>query len=104
MLFFSKDPVAVSSVMTDYIVAERGAQDHQQLHAAHHIGLGVHDHWDNFSDKQYALIDYYHFELIHPTLARADIDKEIMHLKKGTASEQDVTDLVTQYYEMVEDN
>jgi len=52
ILFFSTDPVAISSVMTDYIMAERGWQDHEQLHAGAYIGLGVHDHWDSFATKQ----------------------------------------------------
>ena len=62
ILFFSKDPVAISSVMTDYIMAERGWQDHEQLHAADFIGLGVHDHWNNFENKAYTLIDYINIE------------------------------------------
>jgi uncharacterized protein (DUF362 family) len=68
ILFFSTDPVAVSSIMTDYIMEERGWQDHQQLHAAQHIGIGVHEHWDNFSNKHYASIDYSHFDLNNPTV------------------------------------
>jgi uncharacterized protein (DUF362 family) len=63
ILFFSVDPVAISSVMTDYIVAERGKQDHQQLHAAAKLGLGVHEHWDNFANKHYSAIDYQIIEL-----------------------------------------
>jgi uncharacterized protein (DUF362 family) len=58
MLFFSRDPVALDSVMMDYIVAERGPQEHEHLHAAMALGLGVHDHWDSFEHKHYHLIDY----------------------------------------------
>jgi hypothetical protein len=58
ILFFSTDPIAISSVMTDYIMAERGWQDHDMLHAGANLGLGVHEHWDNFENKQYAAIDY----------------------------------------------
>jgi hypothetical protein len=58
ILFFSADPVAISSVMTDYIVAERGNQDHEHLHAAASLGLGVHEHWDSFENKHYSAIDY----------------------------------------------
>ena len=62
MFFFSTDPVAISSVMTDYIMAERGWQDHEQLHAASHLGLGIHEHWDSVDTKQYSLIDYIHLD------------------------------------------
>ena len=63
VLFFSADPVAISSVMTDYIIAERqitrgDSQGHDQLHAAAGLGLGVHDHWDSFENKHYSAIDY----------------------------------------------
>jgi hypothetical protein len=63
ILFFSTDPVAISSVMTDYIVAERGNQDHEHLHAAASLGLGVHEHWDSFENKHYSAIDYQIFDL-----------------------------------------
>ncbi len=63
ILFFSVDPVAISSVMTDYIMEERGWQDHEMLHAGAHLGLGVHEHWDGFADKQYSAIDYVEINL-----------------------------------------
>jgi hypothetical protein len=63
ILFFGADPVAVESVMMEYIVAERGNQDHGYLHAAANLGLGVHDHWDNFENKHYSAIDYQEIEL-----------------------------------------
>jgi hypothetical protein len=63
IVFFSTDPVAISSVMTDYIMAERGWQDHEQLHAASSLGLGVHEHWDAFETKRYSLIDYINIDL-----------------------------------------
>ncbi|HSF82071.1 MAG TPA: DUF362 domain-containing protein [Anaerolineales bacterium] len=58
ILFFGADPVAAESVMADYIVAERGRQDHGYLHAAANLGLGVHDHWNSFENKHYNAIDY----------------------------------------------
>lgn len=33
------------------------------LHAAAHLGLGVHEHWDNFENKQYTAIDYVEIDL-----------------------------------------
>jgi len=59
ILFFSADPVAISSVMMNYIEAERGEnQYHYHLHAAASLGLGVHEHWDSFENKHYSVIDY----------------------------------------------
>jgi hypothetical protein len=68
ILFFSIDPVAITSVMTDYIVAERGNQDHEHLHAAASLGLGVHEHWDSFESKHYSVIDYQIIDLDTPQL------------------------------------
>lgn len=56
--FFSTDPISISSVMTDYLMAERGWQSHQQLHAGAYLGLGVHEHWDNFENKNYSSFNY----------------------------------------------
>jgi len=58
MYFFSTDPISISSVMTDYIMAERGWQSHQQLHAGAYLGLGVHEHWDNSENKNYSSFNY----------------------------------------------
>jgi hypothetical protein len=58
MYFFSTDPISISSVMTDYLMAERGWQSHQQLHAGAYLGLGVHEHWDNFENKNYSSFNY----------------------------------------------
>ena len=49
--------------MTDYIMEERGWQEHTMLHAAAHLGLGVHEHWDNFENKQYTAINYIEIDL-----------------------------------------
>ena len=58
MYFFSTDPISISSVMTDYIMAERGWQNHEQLHAGAYLGLGVHEHWDNIENKKYSSFNY----------------------------------------------
>jgi len=58
MYFFSTDPISISSVMTDYLMAERGWQNHEQLHAGAYLGLGVHEHWDNFENKNYSSFNY----------------------------------------------
>ena len=99
ILFFSNDPIAISSVMTDYIMAERGWQDHEQLHAGAYIGLGVHEHWDSFATKQYSLIDYIHIDFNNPSMNRLDIDRKIRDFKAGNATEQEVEDIVKEYME-----
>ena len=60
-LFFSVDPVALDSVMLDYVLAERDAHGlwshpHDHLHCAHSSGLGIHEHRDE--QGQYDQIDF----------------------------------------------
>ncbi|MFH1769733.1 MAG: PKD domain-containing protein [Parcubacteria group bacterium] len=62
-LFFSQDPVAVDSVMFDYLNRECTAigafrRVDDILQYAANAGLGVCDHWNNDTDRQYSLIDY----------------------------------------------
>ncbi len=97
ILFFSTDPVAISSVMTDYIMAERGWQDHQQLHAADNLNLGVHDHWDSFRTKRYSLIDYINIDA--DKVNRLDIDRKIRDFKEGNATEKEIRDMINTYME-----
>ena len=85
--------------MTDYLMAERGWQDHEQLHAAVGLGLGVHDHWDGFATKNYLLIDYVPIDLYDAAGNRTDIDRKIRDFKAGSASEPDVKDMILQYME-----
>jgi len=68
ILFFGIDPIAVDSVMCDFINEEQkmlgyGPVIHSSLHHGAAIGLGVHDHWDSFENKQYSLIDYHRIDL-----------------------------------------
>jgi hypothetical protein len=62
-LFFSVDPVAIDSVMVDFLDAEggipNGADDYLALAAA--SGLGVFERWD--ASQQYHLIDYQRLEV-----------------------------------------
>jgi uncharacterized protein (DUF362 family) len=65
-LFFSIDPVAVDSVMLDYILAERDAHGlwshpHEHLHCAHSSGLGIHEHRDG--GGQYHEVDFVDIEM-----------------------------------------
>ena len=63
ILFFGTDPIATDSVMCDYINEERVQNQwppatHASLQYGQELGLGTHDHWNNFTYKQYNLIDY----------------------------------------------
>lgn len=104
ILFFGTDFVATDSVMLDYIQEEQsrlghGTVIHSSLHHGASMGLGVHDHWDSFETKQYSLIDYINIDLDNPSLNRADIDQKIKEFKTGTATEQDVKDMINEYME-----
>ena len=55
--------------MTDYIMEERGWQDHEMLHAGAYLGLGVHEHWDNFTNKNYTSIEYITLDCDDPVIS-----------------------------------
>jgi hypothetical protein len=73
--FFGVNPIAVSSVMADSLNYERSVspipqtkwpnpvEHHEQLHAGAILGLGVHEHWNNPSDRKYTTIDYVRIDL-----------------------------------------
>jgi len=63
MLFFGTDPVAVDSVMFDYLQAEvrarsETARNDDILHYAAALGLGLHEHWDADATRRYRTIRY----------------------------------------------
>jgi hypothetical protein len=62
ILFFGVDPIATESVMLDYLNAELtlidGPRNHDYLHYAANLGLGIHEHWDDYETKHYNTIDY----------------------------------------------
>jgi|GEM_PF-2113349 len=63
ILFFGVDPVAVDSVMFDYLQREcamrrYSARNDNVLRKAATAGLGVFEHWNNDTDMRYAAIDY----------------------------------------------
>lgn len=65
LLFFGVDPVAVDSVMFDFLQAECAAaslapRNDDILHYAASVGLGVHEHWDNAGSKFYTAIDHHY--------------------------------------------
>jgi len=70
MLFFSVNPVAIDSVMYDYLLREesaggvsikQGSGDLLQLAENH--GIGIYEHWNNNVDRQYPNIEYIELEL-----------------------------------------
>ncbi|MBN1649281.1 MAG: DUF362 domain-containing protein [Spirochaetales bacterium] len=84
LLFFGVDPVAVDSVMTDYLNRENlasgqtGRNDDILVYAAS-IGLGVFEHWDGPDTRNYSSIDYDELEITgDPPVQDEDLyDQEI---------------------------
>jgi hypothetical protein len=99
--FFGVDPVAVSSVMWDYLSEESGYTKHAQLHAGGYYGLGIHEHWDNFQNKKYTAIDYVTIEQQNTIKSVKAGDKVKIRIF-GQDCDGDNTDLV--YYEVDETN
>jgi hypothetical protein len=64
MLFFSADPVAIDSVMFDYLDREGYVNPKSEdiLIVAANAGLGVHERWNNDTDRNYSVIDYVEIE------------------------------------------
>ncbi len=67
ILFFGADPIAVDSVMFDYIQREcaaigQPARDDKVDRYAASIGLGVSEHWNNDTQRQYSTIDYHEID------------------------------------------
>ena len=60
MLFLAVDPVAVDSVMYDYLDRQRSVSSKAQeyLMIAANKGLGVYERWNNDSSREYTAIDY----------------------------------------------
>jgi len=64
-IFLSTDPVAIDSVMFDFLNAEKSRSQESQLylHRAMELELGTHEHWDNSTDKLYSQIDFKKVEI-----------------------------------------
>ncbi|MFH1260221.1 MAG: DUF362 domain-containing protein [Elusimicrobiota bacterium] len=65
MFFFAVDPVAVDSVMYDYLRREGSfdAKSEDILTVAAQAGLGIHELWNNNTDRKYSAIDYLEINL-----------------------------------------
>jgi hypothetical protein len=82
-------------------MAERGWQDHEMLHAGALLGLGVHEHWDNFENKQYSAIEYIEIDLDNPQIPDitvadsvapiSDLQIPFGNVTEGNSSDQAVT-------------
>ena len=73
ILFFGTDPIAIDSVMFDYLqrecaVSGISARNDDILQEATGLGLGVFEHWNNDSDRQYSLIDYAEIDFDQPII------------------------------------
>lgn len=96
-IFLSTDPVAIDSVMFDFLNAESSRSEESQLylHRAEELGLGVHDHWNNPLDRQYTKIDFR--KIGSGKISRYQIDQIIKEYKDGDATNQEVKVLLNQY-------
>lgn len=65
MLFFAVDPVAVDSVMFDYLEREGYVDPTSEdiMIVAANEGLGVHERWNNDTDREYSTIDYVEIDM-----------------------------------------
>ncbi len=69
--FFGVDPVAVDSVMFDYVQREcaatsQPARNDKVSRYAASIGLGVLEHWTDDTQRQYSVIDYREIDVDNP--------------------------------------
>ena len=97
--FLSTDPVAVDSVMYDFLNAEypKPLESQLYLHRAVELGLGTHEHWNNPTDKNYSVIDFRKIDM--SAVNRLDIDRIIRDFKNGNATLQEVKELIMEYME-----
>ena len=102
LIELATDPVAADSVMWDFINWQAPRTDHNVLSDAASRGQGVHDRWNNPTDKSYANIDFVQVDMNNlPGIApsRLDLDRKIRDSKAGSATEQEVKDLINEYME-----
>lgn len=102
MLFFSVDPVAVDSVMYDYLVREGSFDSRAEdiLILAAEAGMGIHERWNNNNDRKYTGIDYIEIDMdIYPIVFFnkiqgeyvGDLDLKLTAYKDATKSELEPT-------------
>lgn len=99
-IFLSTDPVAIDSVMFDFLQAERNRypqESRRYLLRAAELGLGTHEEWNNSTDKTYINIDFRKIDM--NTVSRLDIDRKIKDFKNGNASELEVKKVINEYME-----
>jgi len=96
-IFVSTDPVAIDSVMFDFLNAEveRNVESQMYLHRAMELNLGIHEHWNNASSKQYSSIDFHAIEM--SSVSRSDIDQKVKEYKSGNADLNEVQKTIQDY-------
>lgn len=98
-IFLALDPVALDSVLADYVQAEREshglwAGEREYLENAMEQGLGVYEQRD--SQGNYHQIEYIEVEL--GPVNRNEIDRAIRRHKEGHVTDEEVQGLIEQYY------
>ena len=98
-IFLGTDPVSIDSVMFDFLNAEITRQNGTALYLqrAMELELGTHEHWNNPTDKEYSVIDFQKIDMCAES--RLNIDRKVRDFKAGSASEQEVKDVVNEYME-----
>lgn len=104
-MFFSTDPVALDSVLLDYMICERETTrdlwvaEHHWLHyiQQYYPELGIHEHWNNSQDKIYTTIEYNQFDISSLT-SRKNIDSKIKDFKNNNTSYDDVISTIQNYF------
>ncbi len=96
-IFLSTDPVAIDSVMFDFLNAEspRFAGSQLYLHRAEELFLGTHEHWSDPINRQYTNIDFRQIEMSN--INRFNIDQKIKEFKEGNATLPEVRELINLY-------
>lgn len=96
MLFLAVDPVAVDSVMFDYLDREGWVHPASVdiLAVAAGAGLGVHERWNNDTDREYTAIDYIEIDISAEQKALQNVIKSLLissgQLVSGVAELEDV--------------
>lgn len=96
-IFFSINPVAIESVMLDYVLDVKGFREHQFLEIAGlpPYNLGIHEHYHG--DHEYYNIEYLTNLGYSLREKRKAIDQKIKEFKEGTAEQSKVEEKINDY-------
>ncbi len=79
LLFFSVDPVAVDSVMTDFIKRNGVSfpdSSYDILQVAAQTGMGVYESWNNDDNRKYEVIDFHEIDFDLGSVVDKDTDND----------------------------